>query len=60
MNLTACHTSGNPLDFERLLTFDDYSFMHDITGIDYSINRDTGKLGHLFSPRCTKFEGVEA
>ena len=43
-----------PLDFKKLLAFDDFSFMHDISGIHKHLNRDTGKLVNCFLPRCAK------
>ena len=33
MDLTATHLNGNPLDFEKLLSFDEFDFFHDIDGI---------------------------
>lgn len=53
MDLSATHANGNPLDFDKLLAFDDFSFMHDITGIYRNLNRDTGELENFFSPRCS-------
>lgn len=53
MDLCACHANGNPLDFEKLVRFDDFSFAHDIAGIARHINRDTGKLERNFLPRCS-------
>lgn len=52
MDLTACHASGTPLDFGRLLTFPPYDFAHDIGGIQNHIDRRTGQLRDFFSPRC--------
>lgn len=54
MDLTACHCNGNPIDFEKLLSFDDFNFNHDIFGITNCINRRTGKLENCFVPRCSK------
>lgn len=53
MDLSATHANGNPLDLDRLLAFDDFNFMHDITGIYRHLNRDTGKLGNFFRPRSS-------
>ena len=54
MDLVAVHSNGNPLDFLKLLSFDDFNFMHDIFGISRFIDRNTGKLLHYFIPRCSK------
>jgi len=56
MDLTATHCNGTPLDFEKLLGFDEFNFAHDIYGIIDSINRTTGKLENCFLPRCAKHE----
>ncbi len=56
MDLTATHANGNPMDFARLLGFDDTSFMHDISGITSHLDRDTGKLRNCFRPRASKQE----
>ena len=56
MDLTAADgVNGNlPLDWDRLLTADDFNFMHDLSGICRHMNRETGKLGDCFLPRFTK------
>ena len=54
MDITATHSNGNPLDFDKLLKFDDFSFQHDMSGIARHICRDSGKLLNHFSPRCSK------
>ena len=54
MDLEATHSNGCPLDFERLLAFDKFSFLHDIIGIINNLNRTTGKLGNCFLPRCSR------
>lgn len=56
MDLSAADgVNGNAqLDWERLLAADDFNFMHDIAGISRHMDRDTGKIGGLFSPRFTK------
>lgn len=56
MDLTACNANGMPLDFEKLLSFDDFSFTHDVLGIRRYINRDTGQLTGFFVPRCARPE----
>ena len=53
MDISACHSNGCPLDFEKLLGFDKFNFMHDIVGISSNINRTTGKLKNCFLPRCS-------
>lgn len=54
MDIKACHANGCPLDFKRLLEFDDFNFMHDINGINHHIDRDTGKLTNCFLPKSAK------
>lgn len=54
MDLDATHSNGCPLDFEQLLTFDDFNFYHDISGIAKHLDRNTGKLKNCFRPRCAK------
>lgn len=51
MDLTACHANGCPLDFRKLLDFDDFNFAHDVGGISRHIDRSTGALGGCFLPR---------
>lgn len=54
MDLEACHSNGNPLDFQRLEKFDDFNFCHDVFGIVRHLDRNNGKLINFFSPRCSK------
>lgn len=54
MDLTACHLNGNPLDLDRMLICDDFTLTHDVLGINRHLDRQTGKLKNLFSPRCSK------
>ena len=54
MDISATHSNGCPLDLEKLLAFDDFNFMHDITGIRNCISRKTGKLTKCFLPRSAK------
>ena len=54
MDLTATHVNGCELDLEKLLTFDDYNFAHDVVGIVKHIDRNTGELLNCFLPRCSK------
>ena len=56
MDLDACNSNGCPLDFGKLLAFDDFNFWHDIGGIQRFIDRNTGWIGGCFSPRCSKGE----
>ena len=51
MDLSACHSNGNPLDFERMKKADDSNLGHDAFGIRAHINRTNGKLENLFLPR---------
>ena len=53
MDLEHCHTKGCPLDFERLINFNDGDFLHDIVGIRKNINRETGEIENCFLPRCS-------
>ncbi len=48
-----------PLDFEKLLAFDDGNFAHDIIGIYENFNRETLRMDNCFSPRCTLREEVD-
>lgn len=59
MDLIATHLNGNPIDFQKLLDFDDANFGHDVFGIRKHIDRTTGQLTDCFSPRCSLPEGVE-
>jgi hypothetical protein len=54
MDLIACHSNGCPLDFEKLLAFEDFSFAHDFSGIARHMDRETGKISNHFLPRCYK------
>lgn len=56
MDLTATHLNGNPLDLEKFLAAPDFDFIHDIDGIARHLDRETGKLGDCFSPRCSRPE----
>ena len=42
---------NQPLDLKRLLESDDYTFMHDLSGIAKHIDRATGTIDELFLPR---------
>lgn len=54
MDITAVHTSGCPLDLERMLNSGYLDFDHDIIGITRNIDRVTGTLMNLFEPRNTR------
>lgn len=53
MDITACHSNGNPLRLADLLQADDFNFGHDILGIRKNIDRNTGELHNSFCPRFT-------
>jgi hypothetical protein len=55
MDVTACHANGNPLFLKELLMANDFEFVHDILGIRKHIDRKTGKLDGLFSPRFSQW-----
>jgi hypothetical protein len=54
IDIAATHLNGNPLRLDDWLKADDFSFMHDVNGIDKNINRKTGKLDNCSVPRYTK------
>lgn len=54
MDIVACHLNGTPLDLEKLLKAEDFSFAHDVFGISGHMNRETGKIERNFLPRCYK------
>jgi hypothetical protein len=56
MDLTACHANGCPMDWEKLLAADDFTFVHDLVGIANHIDRETGKIAQGFLPRCASKE----
>lgn len=51
LDVSACHLNGCPLDLERLLSADDFNFIHDVSGIHRHLNRVTGELADCFRPR---------
>lgn len=53
MDLCAAHDIVG-IDIDRLMKFDDFSFMHDITGIFINLDREKGEMGNSFLPRCHK------
>jgi len=54
MDLDACHANGWPLDLDAMLTGRSVDMMHDISGINQHLNRDTYHLGGCFVPRLAQ------
>lgn len=54
MDIEACNNNGCPLKLNDLLEAQNSEFLHDISGIQNNINRQTGKLENCFRPRYTK------
>jgi hypothetical protein len=54
MDLSATHANGCNLDFDKLIAFDDFNFVHDVGGIMDHLDRTTGQLKDCFLPRCAK------
>lgn len=54
MDITACHLNGTPLRLQELLQSTDFSFAHDISGINLAIDRNSGLLTRGFRPRFAK------
>lgn len=52
MDVTAVHANGCKLDLEALLTCKDEDFSHDVLEITQHVDRNTGRLNGLFTPRC--------
>lgn len=52
MDITATHANGCPLDLAAFYNMSPLNFGHDFRGIARHIDRDTGKLGGCFVPRC--------
>lgn len=48
------------LDYNRLLSFDSFNFMHDVCGMLRHMNRKTTKLGDCFVPRCAVPQTIPA
>jgi len=40
------------VDVRKLLSFDDFNFIHDIAGIARNFNRKTKRFDNCFTPRC--------
>lgn len=53
MDLTAVHFGGTKLRLDELLAADDFNFIHDVSGINRNLNRETWELDNCFLPRFT-------
>lgn len=42
------------IDFDKLLASDDFTFVHDMSGMLHHMNRSTCKLENCFLPRCSR------
>jgi hypothetical protein len=52
MDIEACHCNGCPIDLVALLNAErDTDLVHDVSGIERHMNRDTGQLDEGFTPR---------
>lgn len=49
-DIVAAHVTS-PIDLDRLLSFEDFNFYHDLKGIRVNLDRNTGKLRNRFRPR---------
>lgn len=54
MDIEAVHANGNPLNLEKLLDSDDFTFRHDISGIQGNVDRRSGRLRNFFTPRTSR------
>lgn len=52
MDIEACHSNGCTLNLTKLASAPSFDFSHDVFGIYRHIDRETGKLGDCFVPRC--------
>ena len=52
MDLIATHANGCPINFNKLLDFSLFNFIHDIAGIIRHLDRRSGQLTGFFRPRC--------
>jgi len=55
MDLEVVH-SENPLRLREMLEASDDDFFHDIRGIRFNLNKETGKLENCFLPRFSKLK----
>jgi hypothetical protein len=53
MDIEAVHANGNPLNLAKLLDVDDFTFRHDISGIQGNVDRRSGRLRNFFTPRTS-------
>lgn len=54
LDISACHFSAQKLRLEDLLAADEFNFIHDITGINRHLDRETMALTDGFSPRFSQ------
>lgn len=54
MYIAATHIYSGPLDLQQLLNSRDTDVIHDVYGMIYNLNKETGKLLNYFRPRCMK------
>jgi len=60
LDVTTCHSQGQPLRLDDLLGADDFNFMHDIGGINRHLDRKTGQLLDGFRPRFCAFRPIKS
>jgi hypothetical protein len=48
-----CCIETCPLNLDKLLAADNYTFAHDVFGIAQHLNRRTRRLENCFVPRCS-------
>ncbi|MCH8035295.1 MAG: hypothetical protein IH950_16270 [Bacteroidetes bacterium] len=48
-----CAFNNDGINLQKLLEFSDMDFAHDVHGIYFNLNRQTGKLENNFVPRST-------
>jgi len=51
MDLTAVHLNGCPLNFDELAGAEGGDFIHDVSGIQRHLDRETGQLMDCWRPR---------
>ena len=54
MDITAVHFGGCKLRLDDMLAADEFNFIHDITGINRNLDRDSGTLANCFRPRFSE------
>ncbi len=60
LDVMTVHQKVQPLRLADLLAADDVNFIHDITGINRHLDRETYKLTDCFSPRFSARESAMA